>query len=161
MSNLFGISFQLVKSNSESSFTSNINEYSFQLTSDLVNMLIPENRASFHPYLKAGMGQFNFNSNLKYNDPNKPDLKTSSTAPEFVFLFGGGAFYIISNSVDLNMEFMARRMSNDRIDGTPNKETTDYYSYLSAGLVYKINNIPRDVRYYKRLGMRSPLIRRR
>lgn len=152
---------QLTGSNSESSFTSNINEYSFQLTSDLVNMLIPENRASFHPYLKAGMGQFNFNSNLKYNDPNKPDLKTSSTTPEFVFLFGGGAFYIISNSVDLNMEFMARRMSNDRIDGTPNKETTDYYSYLSAGLVYKINNIPRDVRYYKRLGMRSPLIRRR
>lgn len=152
---------QLTGSNSQSEFTSNINEYSVNLSADLVNMLIPDNRAGLHPYLKVGMGQFSFNTSLKYYDPNKPDLKTQSSTSEFVFMFGGGAYYIISNSFDVNLEFMARRMNNDRIDGTPNKESTDYYSFLSAGVVYKINNVPHDVRYYKRLGMRSPLIRRR
>lgn len=152
---------QLAGSNSKSEFVSNINEYSIQLTTDLVNLLIPENRAGFHPYLKLGMGQFSFKTQLKYNDPNKPNLETESTTPEFVFLFGGGAFYIISNSFDVNMEFMGRRLNNDRIDGTPNKDDSDYYSHLSVGVVYKINNVPHDVRYFKRMGMKSPLIRRR
>jgi len=152
---------QLSGSNSRSAFVSRINEYSIHVTSDLVNMLIPDNRAGFHPYIKLGMGRFNFNTRLKYFDPNKADATTESSTPEFVYLFGGGAFYIISNSFDVNMEFMGRRMNNDRIDGTPNKDDNDYYSYLSVGMVYKINNVPRDVRYYKRLGMKSPLIRRR
>lgn len=152
---------QLAGSNSKSEFLSNINEYSVQLTADLVNMLIPDNRASLHPYAKLGMGQFNFNTALKYYDPNKANIVVESTTPEFVYLFGGGAFYILSNSFDLNAEFLARRMNNDRIDGTPNKEDDDYYSYFSVGVVFKINNAARDVRYYRRMGMKSPLIRRR
>ena len=152
---------QLSGSNSKSEFISNINEYSVNLTTDLVNLLIPENRAGLHPYLKLGMGQFNFNTSLRYYDPNKADLKTQSSTPEFVWLFGGGAFYIISNSFDVNLELMGRRLNNDRLDGTPNKEDSDYYSYLSAGVVYKINNVPHDVRYFRRMGMKSPLIRRR
>jgi opacity protein-like surface antigen len=152
---------KLAGSNSKSEFESNINEYSLQLTTDLVNMLIPDNNASLHPYIKFGIGQFNFNTRLKYYDPDKPDVKVKSASPEFVYMFGAGAFYIISNSFDANIEFLGRRMDNDRLDGSPNKDDNDYYSYLSVGMVYKINNMPRDVRYYKRLGMKSPLIRRR
>lgn len=152
---------ELSGSNSKSSFVSDIDEYTVQLTADLVNMLIPDNRAGLHPYIKVGMGRFNYNTRLKYTDPNIPDLTTESSTPEFVILFGGGAYYIISNSFDANLELSARRMNNDRIDGTPDSESTDYYSYLSAGFVYKINNVPRDVRYYRKMGMRSPLIRRR
>ncbi len=148
-------------SNNLSEFESNINEYSVQLTTDLVNLLIPANRASLHPYLKVGMGQFNFNTRLHYYDPNRADIKVESGAPEFVFLFGAGAFYIISDSFDASAEFLGRRMNNDRLDGTPNKEDKDFYSYLSVGMVYKINNRARDVRYYRRMGMKSPLIRRR
>ncbi len=55
----------------------------------------------------------------------------------------------------------ARLVNSDRLDGTTNKKDKDYYSYLSVGITYKINNTPRDTRYYKRMGMRSPLIRRR
>ena len=148
-------------SNSKSEFESNINEYSLQLTTDLVNMLIPANKASLHPYLKLGMGQFNFNTSLHYYDPNKPDIKVKSYSPEFVYMFGAGAFYIISDSFDASAEFLGRRMDNDRLDGTPNSEDKDFYSYLSVGMVYKINNRMRDVRYYRRMGMKSPLIRRR
>lgn len=155
---LFG---QLAGSNSQSSFVSDIKEYSVHLSADLVNMLIPENRAGLHPYIKMGLGQMSFNTRLKYDDPNRADLTTASSTPEFVFLFGGGVYYIISNSFDVNLEFMARRIDSDRLDGTPNKEDNDFYSYLGAGFVFKINNVPRDVRYYKRLGMKSPLIRRR
>ena len=152
---------QLRGSNSLSEFESYINEYSLQITTDLVNLLIPENRASLHPYMKVGMGQFNFNTRLKYYDPNKQDIKVSSASPEFVYMFGAGSFYIISDSFDANVEFLARKMNNDRLDGTPNKEDKDFYSYLSIGMVYKINNTARDVRYYRRMGMKSPLIRRR
>lgn len=155
---LFG---KLSGSNSLSEFESNINEYSLQITTDLVNLLIPVNKASLHPYLKVGMGQFNFNTRLRYYDPNVKDLTVTSQVPEFVYLFGAGAFYILSDSFDANIEFMGRRMSNDRLDGTPDKEDKDFYSYLSVGMVYKINNMRRDVRYYRRMGMRSPLIRRR
>lgn len=155
---LFG---KLTGSNSLSEFESNINEYSLQITTDLVNLLIPSNRASLHPYLKVGMGQFNFNTRLKYYNPNVKDIKVRSESPEFVYMFGAGTFYIISDSFDANVEFMARRMNNDRLDGTPNKEDKDFYSYLSVGMVYKINNMRRDVRYYRRMGMKSPLIRRR
>lgn len=152
---------KLTGSNSKSEFVSNIDEYTVQLTADLVNMLIPNNRANLHPYVKVGMGQYNFNTELKYYDPNKSDIMVKSNTPELVYVFGGGAFYILSNSFDLNMEFLARKMQTDRIDGTPNDDDQDYYSYFSVGMVYKINNKARDVRYYRRMGMKSPLIRRR
>ena len=155
---LFG---KLRGSNSASEFESNINEYSLQLTTDLVNLLIPVNRASLHPYLKLGMGQFNFNTSLHYFDPDKKDIVVNSASPEFVYMFGAGTFFIISDSFDATAEFMARRMNNDRLDGTPNSDDKDFYSYLSVGFVYKINNKARDVRYYRRMGMKSPLIRRR
>lgn len=166
LSPVFGLSGyamfgQLSGSNSQSSFDSNIKEFSLNLTVDLVNMLIPRNNARFHPYFIAGLGQFSFETRLKYFNPNIADETASSTSPELVYLFGAGGYYVISNSFDINIEFMGRRMDNDKIDGTTSKNDNDFYAYLSLGAIYKINNVPRDVRYYKRLGMRSPLIRRR
>lgn len=152
---------QLAGSNSKSHFASDIQEVSFNGSLDLLNMLIPGNDAGLHPYVKAGFGQFNFNTRLIYNDPDTPDLTAESKSPELIGLIGGGAYYYISNSFDINMELLGRRMSNDRIDGTNNSKHNDYYSYFSIGITFKINNVPRDTRYYKRMGMKSPLIRRR
>lgn len=152
---------QLAGSNSKSHFVSNITEISVNASMDLLNMLIPGNDAGIHPYFKGGLGQFNYDTKLVYNDPDRADLTAKSKSPEFVMTFGGGVYYIISNSFNVNMEFLGRRMDNDRIDGTNNKKSNDYYSYISAGMTYKINNVPRDTRYFKRMGMKSPLIRRR
>lgn len=153
---------QLSGSNSRSHFVANIIEYSGHLTIDLVNILIPENDASLHPYVKLGMGQLLFKTNLIFNDPNVPNTTTESKTPEFTAIFGAGAFYRISNSFCIVAEMTGRNMNTDQLDGsTNNKKDNDYYSYLSFGVKYNINNVPRDTRYYKRLGMKSPLIRRR
>lgn len=164
---VFGISGQLLVgqlsgSNSKSYFVADIIEYSGHITIDFVNILIPDNDASLHPYAKLGMGQFMFSTNLIFNDANVANLKTESKTPEFTFIFGAGAYYRISNSFNINIEMTGRNMNNDQLDGsTNNKKDNDYYSYLSMGIIYNINNVPRDTRYYRRLGMKSPLIRRR
>ncbi len=152
---------QLAGSNSRSKFTSNIKEATVNLTVNMVNLFIPDNNARFIPYAKFGMGQFTYDTKLIFDDPNKADIISASESPEFLYLFGGGAYYIISHSFDVNLEMMGRRMNNDKIDGTTNKKDDDYYSYFSIGFTYNINNVPRDTRYFKRMGMKSVLIRRR
>lgn len=152
---------QLAGANSKSHFVSDISEISVNGSLDLLNMLIPDNDAGLHPYFKAGLGQFHYDTKLTYNDPDTPDLTAKSKEPELIGLIGGGAYYILNYSFEVNVELLGRRMSNDRIDGTNNSKHSDYYSYFSFGITYKINNVPRDTRYYKRMGMKSPLIRRR
>ncbi|MCB2219655.1 MAG: porin family protein [Bacteroidetes bacterium] len=152
---------QLAGSNSKSHFVSDIREFTVNGSLDLLNMLIPDNDAGLHPYIKGGMGQFTFDTKLIYNDPDVADVTAESKSPEFIITYGGGVYYLLTNSFDVNVEFMGRRMDNDRIDGTKNSKNNDTYSYLSLGITYKINNVPRDTRYYKRMGMKSPLIRRR
>lgn len=153
---------QLKGANTRSNFVANITEYTANLTANLVNLFIPDNQARFNPYIKVGMGQFQFSTKLVFNDADEADVTTESKSPESLFLFGGGAFYILSNSFNIKMEFTGRRMDNDQLDGSSkNSKDNDYYSYTSFGLTYKINNSPRDTRYYKRMGMKSRLIRRR
>jgi hypothetical protein len=165
MTPVFGLSAQvlfgtLAGANSRSKFESKVFEYTGNLTINFVNLFMPDNDAKFFMYGKMGMGQFNFETNLVYNDPNEADKTNKSKSPEFLYLIGGGIYYTISNSFDINAEMTARLLNNDKIDGTTNKKDDDYYAYISLGVTYKINNVPRDTRYYKRLGMKSPLIRR-
>ena len=152
---------QLAGSNSKSHFVSDIREITGNASLDLLNMLIPGNGAGLHPYVKAGFGQFTFDTKLIYEDPDTPDVTAKSKEPELIGLFGGGAYYVLSNSFEVNLEMLGRRMGNDRIDGAKSSKHNDYYSYIAFGITYKINNVPRDTRYYKRMGMKSPLIRRR
>jgi opacity protein-like surface antigen len=151
---------ELAGSNSRSHFSSRISEKSIHASMNLLNMLIPDNQARFFPYVKGGMGQLTFRTKLIYNDPNQEDVRTRSESPEFVLLYGGGAYFVINGSFGLNLEYMSRRIGNDKIDGITNNNDYEHFSYLSMGLNYKINNKPHDVRQYRRLGMKSPLIRR-
>ncbi|MBN2175791.1 MAG: hypothetical protein JW731_16800 [Bacteroidales bacterium] len=162
---VIGLSGQLLVgklegSNSRSKFVADIMDYSVNLTLNFVNLLLPDNDAHFFLYGKLGMGQFQFESRLMYDDPDKQDLLVQPESPEFLYLIGGGASYIINHAFDVNFDGTARMVNNDRLDGTSNKKDKDYYSYISLGFTYKINNRPRDTRYYKKLGMKSPLIRR-
>ncbi len=152
---------QLKGSNTRSNFCADITEYSFSTSFNIVNLLLPDNDAHLFFYGKIGMGQFEFTSTLSFNDAEKQDIIVKSKTPEFFYLLGGGTFYRISSSFDANVEMAARLADNDKLDGTSNKKDKDYYAYLSIGLTYKINNRPRDTRYYRKMGMKSPLIRRR
>jgi hypothetical protein len=167
MTPVFGLSGQMIwgtlkGSNTRSHFRADIMEYTLNTTINLVNLLIPQNDARFFLYGKLGAGQFRFESTLVFDDPEESEKHVESKAPEFLYLLGGGAFYKINHSFDINVEATARLVNNDKLDGTSNdKNDNDYYSYISLGITYKINNKPRDTRYFKKLGMKSPLIRRR
>jgi len=166
ISPVFGVSYQMIwgklsGSNASSYFEAKISEWTLNATMNFVNLLMPDNNASFFLYAKVGAGQLNFDTKMEFNDYEKEDIYVSSESPELLYLIGGGAYYKISNSFDVNLEATARLMNNDNLDGNSRKNDNDYYSYISLGLTYKINNRPRDTRYYKKLGMRSPLIRRR
>ncbi len=167
MTPVFGLSGQLLwgslkGANTRSQFRAEIMEYTLNTTINFVNLLIPENDARFFLYGKLGFGQFQFNSKLVFDDPEEPDKYVESESPEFLYLLGGGAFYKFNHAFEVNIEATARLVNNDKLDGTNNnKGDNDYYSYISLGVTYKINNKPRDTRYYKKLGMKSPLIRRK
>jgi len=166
ISPVFDVSYQMIwgelnGSNSSSRFESKIKEWSLNTTINLVNLLMPDNNSHFFFYGKFGAGQLTFNSRLIFNDTEKEDKFFSSESPEFLYLLGGGAYYKINHAFDVNIEATARFMKNDKLDGSSRKDDNDYYSYISLGITYKINNKPRDTRYYKQLGMKSPLIRRR
>ncbi len=167
MSPVFGLSGQIIfgtlkGANTRAHFESDIMEYTLNTTINFVNLLMPDNDARFFLYAKLGAGQFQFKSRLVADDPEVPDKYVESEKPEFLYLLGGGAFYKISHSFEVNLEATARLVNNDQIDGTRNKKNdNDYYSYVCLGVTYNINNKPKDTRYFKKLGMKSPLIRRK
>jgi hypothetical protein len=164
---VFGLSGQVIfgtlkGANTRSQFEADIMEYTLNTTINLVNLLIPENDARFYLYAKLGFGQFQFKSQLMFDEPEKQDLFVESEVPEFLYLIGGGACYKINYALEVNTEATVRLVNNDKIDGSVNnKDDNDYYTYISLGVTYNINNKPRDTRYYKKLGMKSPLIRRK
>ncbi len=166
ISPVFGMNYQMIwgtlkGSNSSSYFEAKIKEWTINTTLNLVNLLMPNNNSHFFLYAKLGAGQLTFDTKLVFDDAEKEDILVSSESPEFLYLLGGGAYYRISYSFDVNIEATARLMNNDKLDGSTRKNDNDYYSYISLGLTYKIKNKPRDTRYYKRMGMKSPLLRRR
>ena len=167
MTPVIGLSGQVIwgklnGANTRSSFSADIMEYTLNTTINFVNLLLPENDARFFLYGKMGIGQFTFKSRLVFDDASEPDKYVEAESPEFLYLIGGGAYYKINYFLDVNAEATVRLVNNDKLDGTVNnKNDDDYYTYISLGVTYKINNKPRDPRYFKKLGMKSPLIRRK
>ena len=158
---LFNLELQFLKGrlkgkNSKSKFEAEIFEYTFNTTLNVVNLLLPENEGHFFLYAKMGFGQFKFSSTLIYNDPEKADRTVDTGVPEFVFLFGTGAYYSISPSFNVTAEITGRMTDNDQIDGTKNKNDKDFYSYMSIGITYNINNAKHHYRKIKK----TPLIRK-
>jgi len=158
---LFNLELQFLKGrlkgkNSKSKFEADVLEYTFNTTLNFVNLLLPDNNGHFFLYAKMGFGQFRFASRLTYKDPEKEDRIVDTGVPEFVFLMGVGAYYSISPSFNFTAEANGRMTNNDQIDGTKNKKDKDYYSYISIGITYNINNAKQRYRKIKR----TPLIRK-
>ena len=158
---LFNLELQFLKGklkgkNSKSQFEADVLEYTFNTTLNIVNLLLPDNEGRFFLYAKMGLGQFRFSSRLTYKDPEKEDRIVDTGVPEFVFLLGTGAYYSLSPSFSFNAEVNGRMTNNDQIDGTKNKKDKDYYSYISLGITYNINNAKQHYRKIKK----TPLIRK-
>ncbi|RLD59927.1 MAG: hypothetical protein DRJ05_05625 [Bacteroidetes bacterium] len=156
---LFG---ELKGKNSISSFEANINQLSVNATLNFVNLLLPGNDSKFFLLVKMGFGQYIFDSRLRFNDPNKPDIEVNTGTPEFLFVMGPAVYYKISNSFNINADMDVQWANNDKLDGTTNNnKDDDYYTYLSVGITYKINNVNRSARGFRHKGGKFSLIKRR
>jgi len=136
-------------------------EYTFNANLNFVNLLLPHNNANFFLYCKAGFGQFVFSSELDFKDPEQDDISINTGTPELVLNSGIGAFYRISPSFDAMAEGSLKLSSNDKLDGSSNKKDEDYYTYISIGITYRINNSQKNSRNIKFSGKRFPLIRKK
>ncbi len=90
----------------------------------------------------AGIGNFLFSTKITeyYEGGTKVD-HSNARVPEFVYFFGGGFNYALNEKVDMTLELSIRQCENDKVDGIVANNEYDYYSYLSIGFTYKINNI--------------------
>ncbi len=153
---------QLKGKNSISNFEANINQFSANATLNFVNLLLPGNDSKFFILAKVGFGQYVFDSRLRFNDPNQADIVINTGTPEFLFLLGPAIYYKISNSFNLNADLDVQWANNDKLDGTTNNnKDDDYYTYLSVGVTYKINNVNRSARGFRHAGGKFSLIKRR
>ncbi|MCD4745880.1 MAG: porin family protein [Bacteroidales bacterium] len=152
---LFG---SLKGQNTGSCFKADIIEYTLNGTINFINLLLPDNNAKFYLIGILGVGQFNFKSKLVYFDPSLEDQIEDTGTPEFVYLFGAGFYYIINENFNLTGDMAIRQARNDKLDVSSNNKDMDYYTYISIGLSYKINNKSKSGRSSRG---RLPMRRRR
>ncbi len=157
INNNFGVSTQILYGNLKSTRTSGALRtfYSRFLEYNLsfrYRVLKNPNKFNFEAY--AGLGQFFFSTTFGIDSNGSIiDEDTENTfktkTPEFVYFFGGMAYYNINEKISLSMNLGLRQAHNDKMDGylyphpgsTPaKKQTWDYYTYTSFGLTYKLGN---------------------
>jgi len=148
MKNRFGVSGQLLwggfKSNykPEHIFQTNIFEYNIQANVNIMNLINPYDNPDFGITVFAGVGQFLFhNSVYDYNDGLELKSEGGSRVPEFVYFFGAGFYQKISDSFDLTIDLSIRQAQNDKLDSYIAHGDFDYYSFLSIGITFKMDNL--------------------
>lgn len=143
-----------------SSFDAILYEYNVNVTLNLVNLLLPQNNAHFFLYGTLGIGHFLFDSKITNFGANGGTKREQSKVPEFVYLFGAGAYYILSPTVDITAEVVLRRAKNDKLDITVSNSDMDYYNYMGVGINYKFKNKTKSTRNLKKIKGRFPMLKR-
>jgi hypothetical protein len=150
----FGVSGQLFygglkgENNSQVSFEATIVEYNAHLRVNLINLMSPNNRSKLGIELYGGIGQFVFKT-TKYdlrNNETKISIKDTGT-PEFMYFFGTGMSYKITDKIGATLDVSMRQAQNDYIDDFVKNDNYDYYSYLSVGLTYYIESFKKSKGY--------------
>ncbi len=148
MKNRFGVSGQLLwggfKSNykPEHIFETTIFEYNIQASANIMNIINPYDNPDFGITVFAGAGQFLFgNSVYSFNDGLELKSTGGSRVPEFVYFFGAGFYQRISDSFDFTIDLSIRQAQNDNLDSYIAHGDFDYYSFLSVGITFKMDNL--------------------
>lgn len=144
---VFSISGQLLSGKLKGSkgdlyMKSDLFEYNLHARVNLVELFsrFPNRRLGIIGF--AGIGNFLFwTLQLKYYEGGFTELKHHSRVPEFLYFFGGGLSYKITPKISINTEISIKKCENDKLDIYVARSQYDYYSYLKAGLCFKINNI--------------------
>ena len=91
----------------------------------------------------AGIGNFLFNTTkITITEENHETTTHKSRVPEFLYFFGGGFSYKVSDSYSVTADLALRQCQNDKLDDVVANNDFDYYSFINIGLTYfiKIRN---------------------
>ena len=146
--NIFGISGQLIyggfKSDyrPEHNFETKLFEYNLQASLDVFKLISPRSILNYGLEVYVGTGQFMFQTSKFVNSDSQQTPGTISTGvPEFVYFFGGGLYYKLTDRIRITADLSIRQAQNDNIDKYLAHGDFDYYSYLCVGITYSISKI--------------------
>ncbi len=150
----FGASGQLFygslkgENNSQVSFESTVIEYNAHVRIYLINLLSPNNRSKLGIEMYGGIGQFIFKTTQWDLRNNETNVKVKNTGtPEFMYFFGTGLSYKITDKIGATLDVSMRQAQNDYIDDFVKNDNFDYYSYLSVGVTYYIESFKKSKGY--------------
>lgn len=135
---LFG-SLKGANSTNNISFEATFAEYNLHARFNLINIFSPYNMSKIGLELFGGLGQFKFKTTQW--DRSKEELEVNihdTGTPEFVYFFGTGMFYKVSEKIRITADFSMRQAQNDKLDDLTKNDNNDYYSYVSIGFTYYI-----------------------
>jgi len=139
-------------------FESQIFEYNLQGGVDFLRLVYPyKKNLKFGITGYGGVGQFRFDTKASYKKPGRPPIVVNTGVPEFVFFFGFGGVYHASKKIALTVDLALRQAQNDKLDAFKRNDDYDYYTYMNAGITYKIKSMTdnKSIKYRGRFPMRK------
>ena len=123
------------------SFKSNLFEYNLHIRVNLINAFFSKKLTKFGIIGYAGIGQFLFKTTSyeKYEDYIKTEIHDTGV-PEFIFFYGAGICYNVTNKFRITADMSLRHCQNDKLDNVVINHDYDYYTYTNIGITYKINS---------------------
>lgn len=135
------LSGELKGKKSSSSFTTSILEYNLHFKINIKNIIFPKKLRKFGIIGFAGVGQFLFKTNFYYYNDGTSTLQVHNTGvPEFVYFFGGGLEYYLTNKVYLTTDLSLRHSQNDMLENVNKNGDYDYYTYINLGVSFSFGN---------------------
>ncbi len=126
--------------NNNITFKTDLIEYNLQARIDFINLFWPDNRSNFGIIGSAGIGQLLFNvTTFEFNE-GPPIIKEHTAAvPEFVYSFGAGIYYKVTERIGITADLNLHQLQNDKLDNLVKNNDFDYYTYLSIGITYYLS----------------------
>jgi hypothetical protein len=152
----FGLSGQLIYGGFKSDykpghvFETRLFEYNVQASADVLNLFNNDNKRDFGLTVYVGAGQFLFRTTgIKGIGEDETTRIQNSGVPEFVYFFGSSYYHKISQRFNLTVDLSIRQAQNDNLDNYIAHGDFDYYSYLSVGISFLIDNLKTPFRKVK------------
>lgn len=135
------LSGQLQGSNKSYGFNTRLLEYNLHVRINVKNIIFPKKLKRFGLIGLVGVGQFLFKTDFYYyNDGTRTSEVHDTGVPEFVYFFGGGLQYQLSNKLCITSDLSLRHSQNDRLDNVDKSGNYDYYTYLGFGLEFNFGS---------------------
>lgn len=126
------------------SFNAELLEYNLNARVDFVDLFMQGRYHAFGLTGYVGAGQFLFSTKkVESNERVVTNYEHSSRVPEFVVFFGGGIYYKINQNIGITADLALRQCQNDRLDDYVKNDDYDYYSLITIGISYYVNNMKR------------------